>query len=236
MQQSRVFVGMVLILIFAEVLGLYGYDHLPFFIDSTNPMQSHCCAYSQYANECIVVTLLISSVQQLLHSRKRNGCSHRGVLLSGVFLCAVVLCIRCLLKLSYDSRGFPSNCIPDLKSSSTSCVEHINQNRKGRLASLSKSSQVWKAYFTYLIAIQTPMILAVAKQGFIILACSLVPCRIRQLWNVVHFATEFIWIRSNSIPSPAQRRFSDLLARNSPPQDEKCFSMLLLPMSNLGGA
>lgn len=26
MQQSRVFVGMVLILIFGEVLGLYGYD------------------------------------------------------------------------------------------------------------------------------------------------------------------------------------------------------------------
>ena len=36
MQQSRVFVGMVLILIFAEVLGLYGYDRLPLFIDSTN--------------------------------------------------------------------------------------------------------------------------------------------------------------------------------------------------------
>ena len=28
MQQSRVFVGMVLILIFAEVLGLYGYEPL----------------------------------------------------------------------------------------------------------------------------------------------------------------------------------------------------------------
>ena len=27
MQQSKVFVGMVLILIFAEVLGLYGYGH-----------------------------------------------------------------------------------------------------------------------------------------------------------------------------------------------------------------
>jgi F0F1-type ATP synthase membrane subunit c/vacuolar-type H+-ATPase subunit K len=26
MQQSRIFVGMVLILIFGEVLGLYGYD------------------------------------------------------------------------------------------------------------------------------------------------------------------------------------------------------------------
>ena len=36
MQQSRVFVGMVLILIFAEVLGLYGYDHFPPFIFTTN--------------------------------------------------------------------------------------------------------------------------------------------------------------------------------------------------------
>jgi hypothetical protein len=27
MQQSRIFVGMVLILIFGEVLGLYGYDY-----------------------------------------------------------------------------------------------------------------------------------------------------------------------------------------------------------------
>lgn len=28
MQQSRIFVGMVLILIFGEVLGLYGYVHV----------------------------------------------------------------------------------------------------------------------------------------------------------------------------------------------------------------
>ena len=31
MQQSRIFVGMVLILIFSEVLGLYGFAHLPMF-------------------------------------------------------------------------------------------------------------------------------------------------------------------------------------------------------------
>jgi V-type H+-transporting ATPase 16kDa proteolipid subunit len=31
MEQSRVFVGMVLILIFGEVLGLYGYECLPFY-------------------------------------------------------------------------------------------------------------------------------------------------------------------------------------------------------------
>ena len=36
MQQSRVFVGMVLILIFAEVLGLYGYGSILKSADPTN--------------------------------------------------------------------------------------------------------------------------------------------------------------------------------------------------------
>ncbi len=35
MQQSRIFVGMVLILIFAEVLGLYGYDSTSVYLLST---------------------------------------------------------------------------------------------------------------------------------------------------------------------------------------------------------
>ncbi|MBE7180036.1 MAG: V-type ATPase subunit C, partial [Terriglobus roseus] len=40
MQQSRIFVGMVLILIFGEVLGLYGYGHILFLLSRPN---ANCC-------------------------------------------------------------------------------------------------------------------------------------------------------------------------------------------------
>lgn len=42
MQQSRIFVGMVLILIFGEVLGLYGYEpKLSYEVDDTDMVQSY---------------------------------------------------------------------------------------------------------------------------------------------------------------------------------------------------
>lgn len=52
MQQNRVFVGMVLILIFAEVLGLYGYGGLGGMAD----LQAHCSAHSKHQSEGVVAS------------------------------------------------------------------------------------------------------------------------------------------------------------------------------------
>lgn len=59
MEQSRIFVGMVLILIFGEVLGLYGYvfaDFLlliPSFIDA-NSKQLDCCSATQLPKQRLI--------------------------------------------------------------------------------------------------------------------------------------------------------------------------------------
>jgi F0F1-type ATP synthase membrane subunit c/vacuolar-type H+-ATPase subunit K len=52
MQQSRIFVGMVLILIFGEVLGLYG-SVLPILLlnASYSRVQSYRCPYSQHQEQ-----------------------------------------------------------------------------------------------------------------------------------------------------------------------------------------
>jgi F0F1-type ATP synthase membrane subunit c/vacuolar-type H+-ATPase subunit K len=52
MQQSRIFVGMVLILIFGEVLGLYGlvYSIARVLLPSSQ-VQTHCCLDSQHKEQ-----------------------------------------------------------------------------------------------------------------------------------------------------------------------------------------
>lgn len=51
MLQSRIFVGMVLILIFGEVLGLYGYDGLCSNRDIANKGQAHRRLNYEHKNE-----------------------------------------------------------------------------------------------------------------------------------------------------------------------------------------
>lgn len=52
MQQSRIFVGMVLILIFGEVLGLYGsVNYHPTQLLSDLPKQPYCGSYSQHKEQ-----------------------------------------------------------------------------------------------------------------------------------------------------------------------------------------
>jgi F0F1-type ATP synthase membrane subunit c/vacuolar-type H+-ATPase subunit K len=52
MQQSRIFVGMVLILIFGEVLGLYGSVYATSRILWPNSqVQTHCCLDSQHKEQ-----------------------------------------------------------------------------------------------------------------------------------------------------------------------------------------
>lgn len=52
MQQSRIFVGMVLILIFGEVLGLYGsVNYHPIELFSDLHEQPYCGSYSQHKEQ-----------------------------------------------------------------------------------------------------------------------------------------------------------------------------------------
>jgi F0F1-type ATP synthase membrane subunit c/vacuolar-type H+-ATPase subunit K len=66
MQQSRIFVGMVLILIFGEVLGLYGSVYSTFHMLWPNSqVQTHCCLNSQHKEQRLgLATLYPKTVQQ----------------------------------------------------------------------------------------------------------------------------------------------------------------------------
>jgi F0F1-type ATP synthase membrane subunit c/vacuolar-type H+-ATPase subunit K len=57
MEQSRIFVGMVLILIFGEVLGLYGYATLSTALHATSltAQQPYRCPHSQHQEQGLIL-------------------------------------------------------------------------------------------------------------------------------------------------------------------------------------
>lgn len=66
MQQSRIFVGMVLILIFGEVLGLYGYvtSRETCAVQTTHTFQSHRGAYSEHQEQGLIWLILTCNIRK----------------------------------------------------------------------------------------------------------------------------------------------------------------------------